>query len=340
MQLCLSNYVVILGLSKSSALNRKNLKDVRAEGVSSVFLSIITPVENSSAAEGKERETCFVEVKPNTFQMRMTGRLFLFTLFILSGSLTCCGFRICAFNVQSFGDSKSANAIIMNSVSRIVSRCDICLLQEVRDQKNKAIPRLLDAVNRLNNNDYDYVASERLGRTQAYQEQYVFVYRKSSATLINQYQYPDTQNGDVDAFSREPFVVHFQAPKTVAKEFVLIPQHTTPSNATKEIDELYDVFVDVRKRWKIENVMFLGDFNAACGYVAKKNRKNIRLFTDPSFIWLILDKVDTTVKQSTDCAYDRIVVHGEPFLKTIEPFSAQPFNFPKEFRLTEAQMII
>ncbi len=39
---------------------------------------------------------------------------------------------------------------------------------------------------------------------------------------------------------------------TVAKEFVLIPQHTTPSNATKEIDELYDVFVDIRARWKIE----------------------------------------------------------------------------------------
>lgn len=38
----------------------------------------------------------------------------------------------------------------------------------------------------------------------------------------------------------------------VAKEFVLIPQHTTPSNATKEIDELYDVFVDIKERWKIE----------------------------------------------------------------------------------------
>lgn len=51
--------------------------------------------------------------------------------------------------------------------------------------------------------------------------------------------------------------------------------------------------------------MFLGDFNAACGYVAKKNRKNIRLLSDPSFIWLIQDNVDTTVKDSTDCAYDR-----------------------------------
>ncbi|KAK2885692.1 hypothetical protein QQF64_020884 [Cirrhinus molitorella] len=270
--------------------------------------------------------------------MRMTGSLFLLTLSILSGPLSCYGFRICAFNVKSFGDSKSADDKIMSSISRIVSRCDICLLQEVRDQKNKAIPRLLAAVNRLNN-DYDYVASQRLGRTQIYQEQYVFFYRKSTTKLINQYQYPDTQKGDVDAFSREPFVVHFQAPKTVAKEFVLIPQHTTPSNATKEIDELYDVFVDIKAQWKIENVMFLGDFNAACGYVAKKNRKNIRLISDPSFIWLIQDNVDTTVKQSTDCAYDRIVVHGEPFLRTIEPLSAQPFNFPKEFRLTEAEAL-
>ncbi len=36
---------------------------------------------------------------------------------------------------------------------------------------------LLYFVSRLNDNDYDYVASERLGRTQTYQEQYVFVYR-------------------------------------------------------------------------------------------------------------------------------------------------------------------
>ncbi len=57
----------------------------------------------------------------------------------------------------------------------------------------------------------------------------------------------------------------------------------------------------------LQNVIFLGDFNAACGYVAKKNRKNIRLLSDPSFIWLIQDNVDTTVKESTDCAYDRYV---------------------------------
>lgn len=40
--------------------------------------------------------------------------------------------------------------------------------------------------------------------------------------------------------------------ETVLGEFVLIPQHTSPSNATKEIDELYDVFVAIKKKWRVE----------------------------------------------------------------------------------------
>ncbi|XP_012672147.2 deoxyribonuclease-1-like 1 isoform X1 [Clupea harengus] len=246
-------------------------------------------------------------------------------------------FKICAFNVQSFGDSKSADVPVMHTLIRILSRCDIALLQEVRDHKREAIPTLLAALNRYDSHhDYDFVASERLGRS-SYQEQYVFVYRTDTVSVKDQYQYPDTQKGDVDAFAREPFVVWFRAPRTVLGEFVLIPQHTSPSNATKEIDELYDVFVAIKKKWRVENVMFLGDFNAACGYVAKKNRKNIRLYTDPSFIWLIGDDIDTTVRESTNCAYDRIIIHGENFARGIVPNSAGAFNFAEEYRLTEEQ---
>ncbi|XP_063065413.1 deoxyribonuclease-1-like 1 isoform X2 [Engraulis encrasicolus] len=259
----------------------------------------------------------------------------------LFASLLCpvLTFKICAFNVRSFGDSKSSDAEVMKTLVRTVSRCDIALLQEVKDRKGKAVPLLLEALNRYNTHyTYDYVASERLGRT-SYQEQYVFMYRTDTASVKNQYQYPDTQEGDEDAFAREPFVVWFKAPRTVLGDFVLIPQHTSPSNATKEIDELYDVFVDVKRRWRVKNVMFLGDFNAACGYVAKKNRKLIRLYTDPSFIWLIGDDVDTTVKESTDCAYDRIVIHGEDFARGIVPYSAGAFDFAKEYGLTEEQAL-
>ncbi|XP_072553085.1 deoxyribonuclease-1-like 1 isoform X2 [Salminus brasiliensis] len=266
----------------------------------------------------------------------MTLPLTLLVLIHLCGMLACHGFKICAFNVQSFGDSKAANGRILHTLTQIVARCDVCLLQEVRDHKKKAIPKLLNSLNNFNSDhQYDYVSSGRLGRTQTYQEQYV----RDSVRLKDQYQYPDNQKGDEDAFAREPFVVRFQAPKTVIGEFVLVPVHTTPTNATKEIDELYDVFEDVRQRWKTEDMMFIGDFNAACGYVAKKNRKNIRLYTISSFAWLIEDKQDTTVRGSTDCAYDRIVVHGDVFLKAVVPFSARPFNFAREYHLTEEEAL-
>ncbi|XP_076839819.1 deoxyribonuclease-1-like 1 [Brachyhypopomus gauderio] len=252
----------------------------------------------------------------------------------------CHGFKICAFNVQSFGDSKALDGNLLNTLTRIVARCDVCLLQEVRDYKKKAIPALLKSLNNYDSRyQYDYASSQRLGRTQTYQEQYVFVFRKGSVRLKDHYQYPDSQPGDEDAFAREPFVVRLQAPQTVIGDFVLIPMHTSPANATKEIDELYDVFEDVRQRWKTEDIMFLGDFNAACGYVAKKNRKNIRLYTNPSFTWLIDDKQDTTVRKSTDCAYDRIVVHGDHFLRSVVPSSAGPFDFAAEFHLDESQAL-
>ncbi|XP_062396645.1 deoxyribonuclease-1-like 1 isoform X2 [Sardina pilchardus] len=268
---------------------------------------------------------------------KSTGPRITLALFLACFLCPVLAFKICAFNVRSFGDSKSSDATVMQTLIQILTRCDITLLQEVRDHKGKAIPILLAALNRFDSrHTYEAVASERLGRT-SYQEQYVFVYRTDTVSVKDQYQYPDTQKGDEDAFAREPFVVWFRAPKTVLGDFVLIPQHTSPSNATKEIDELYDVFVAIKRKWRVENVMLLGDFNAACGYVAKKNRKNVRLYTDPSFIWLIGDDVDTTVKETTTCAYDRIVIHGENFAQGIVPYSARAFNFANEYGLTEEQ---
>lgn len=54
-----------------------------------------------------------------------------------------------------------------------------------------------------------------------------------------------------------------------------------------------------------QNFIFMGDFNAGCNYVPKKAWSSIRLRTDPEFIWLIGDQEDTTVKTTTNCAYDR-----------------------------------
>uniref|UniRef100_A0A667YZX7 Deoxyribonuclease n=1 Tax=Myripristis murdjan TaxID=586833 RepID=A0A667YZX7_9TELE len=276
--------------------------------------------------------------------MRSLSFILLFLVWGVCGVQGATVFRICAFNIQSFGEGKASKTKVMHTIVRIIARCDVSLLQEVRDHRRKAFPQLLAQLNKYDSaHEYDAVQSERLGRSDTYQEQYVFVYRTGTVTVTDQYQYPDTLKGDIDAFAREPFVVRFSAPKTALKDFVLIPLHTSPNNTTKELDAVVDVFNDIRKKWKTEvkskNVIFLGDFNADCGYLAKKNRKNVRLITDPAFIWLINDKNDTTVRKSTDCAYDRIVVHGEKVARAIVPLSAKPFNFKKEFRLSEDQAL-
>ncbi|XP_069025356.1 deoxyribonuclease-1-like 1 isoform X2 [Embiotoca jacksoni] len=271
--------------------------------------------------------------------MRSSSLLLLFFLAGVSDVHGRSDFRICAFNLHHFGDSKSKKSDVMQTLARIITRCDVCLLQEVRDIKEKAIPLLLDRVQGYDTrHEYKSLASERLGRSD-YQEQYVFVYRADRVTVTGQYQYPDDLHGDVDAFAREPFVVRFRAPMTAIKEFVLIPQHTTPSNTTKELDALYDVLQRVKKMWRTENVMLLGDFNADCGYLAKKNRKYVRLITEKDLFWLISDDTDTTVRSSTSCSYDRIVVNGETFNRAVVPSSAKPFNFQMEYQMTEDQAL-
>lgn len=53
--------------------------------------------------------------------------------------------------------------------------------------------------------------------------------------------------------------------------------------------------------------MLLGTFYAGCGYMSRADKKNIRLFKNLNFSWLIGDRVDTTVSEDTSCPYDRCV---------------------------------
>ncbi|XP_053325143.1 deoxyribonuclease gamma [Spea bombifrons] len=247
---------------------------------------------------------------------------------------------ICSFNIRNFGEAKIAKADVVAVVVKIVSRCDVALLMEIKDNKDKAVHLLMQQLNSQPEmkDDFSLIISERLGRN-SYKEQYAFIYRKHRVSVKDAYQYPDAHPGDVDAFSREPFVVWFKSPHTEVKEFIIVPQHTTPEAAVREIDKLYDVYLDVRQKWKSENFIFMGDFNAGCSYVPKKHWKNIRLRTDPEFVWLIGDGSDTTVKGSTKCAYDRIVVHGQKIQQSVVPGSATVFNFMEEFGLNETQAL-
>ena len=83
--------------------------------------------------------------------------------------------------------------------------------------------------------------------------------------------------------------------------------HTSPSKAAQEVDQLAVVYDDIVQRWRMNDVIIMGDFNAACNYVRDTDWQQMRLATDKRFDWLITDCVDTTVAGGT-CAYDRFAV--------------------------------
>ncbi|XP_077401476.1 deoxyribonuclease I-like 1-like isoform X2 [Vanacampus margaritifer] len=261
-------------------------------------------------------------------EMRTAGLLCAVGLCALNAAFSM---KICAFNVQSFGESKAGNKKVME-----------ILLKEVRDSKGRAIQTLVKDLNRFDkSNSYSYIESDRLGR-KTYKEQYVYIYRNNMLKVKDQYQYPKLEvrgTNDTDVFSRGPFIVRFHSPTTLMKDLVLIGQHTSPKSAMKEMDELYVVFREIYRKWKTENVMILGDLNAACGYVTIKGLRAVRLRSNPKFRWLIGDEQDTTVREKTHCAYDRIIVHGREIISTIVAGSAQPFNFKETFHLTEDEAL-
>jgi len=241
-----------------------------------------------------------------------------------------------AFNIKSFGDKKSSNGTLMDIISTIVHRYDIILIQEVRDSDLSATNKLMEHVNKGSPEfRYRHIVSEPLGRS-TYKERYLFLYRERTVSVAKNYTYDDgCEPCGTDTFMREPFVVMFSSNYAAVRNFALIPQHTSPDSAIEETDALYDVVVDVRARWKTNDILLLGDFNTGCSYVNGADWNKIRLFTDKSFHWLITDEADTTVSH-THCAYDRIVATTDMMVKGVVPGSAQVYDFMQDLHLSHS----
>lgn len=238
-----------------------------------------------------------------------------------------------AFNIKSYGDKKASNTTLMNIISTIVHRYDILLIQEVRDSDLSATKKLMEHVNK-NSPQFGYVVSEPLGRS-TYKERYLFLYRQQTVSVVKNYTYDDgCEPCGTDTFNREPYVVMFSSKYTAVKNFTLIPQHTSPTSAVEELQALYDVVTDVRKRWSTNDIVLLGDFNAGCSYVSGSDWQKIQIFTDKSFHWLIPDDADTTVSD-THCPYDRIVVTTD-MMKGVVPGSAEVYNYMMDLSLSHS----
>ncbi|CAK6960833.1 deoxyribonuclease-1-like [Scomber scombrus] len=247
--------------------------------------------------------------------------------------------KVASFNIQKFGKNKVSDPDVLNILVKIVSRYDIIVILEVVDISGESVKTLMEALNKSNmKHHYTLKISSRLGRTR-YKEQFMFLYRDDMVDLVGSYQFDDKATEGEDVFARDPYILRFRCLNTVLKDLVLIPVHTKPEDSETELDELYDVFQHVKKKWRTDNVMILGDFNADGSYVSKKDMKNIRIRTDKNFHWLIGDDVDTTASTKNNHTYDRIVIYGDDMLHAVVPNSAKPFNFHQAYGLSEEQAL-
>ncbi|NXE65561.1 DNAS1 protein, partial [Calcarius ornatus] len=195
----------------------------------------------------------------------------------------------------------------------ILLEYDVVLVQEVRDADLSAVNDLMGQLKSAGDRPYDFLISVPLGRG-TYKEQYLFIYRPDMVSVLGSYYYDDgCESCGTDTFSREPFIVKFSSPTTREQE-ALHPKGTGTQCSA------------------LQDMIFLGDFNADCSYVPSSQWPSIRLRSLSACEWLIPDSADTTVAD-TDCAYDRIVACGTALRQDIEPGSATVNNFQKKFQL-------
>uniref|UniRef100_A0A7N6BUH1 Endonuclease/exonuclease/phosphatase domain-containing protein n=1 Tax=Anabas testudineus TaxID=64144 RepID=A0A7N6BUH1_ANATE len=243
--------------------------------------------------------------------------------------------KIAAFNVKTFGEKKVNDEFVRRNLIKIVSRYSVVVMLEVRDKSGEAMKKFLVELNKTRVNiccPFAMVSSKPLGRGN-HMEQFVFFYRKNEVKKLNFHQYKEKTK---DVLAREPFVLQLECRGTAVEKLVLIPVHSKPQDAKIELDALGDVVENVRARWRNDNIMILGDFNADGRYLSQRRRENVSIASS-SYTWLIADDVDTTTSNSNSHTYDRIVVFGQHMANAVVPGSATSFNFQAAYGLSDDQ---
>lgn len=237
--------------------------------------------------------------------------------------------KLAAFNLQIFGTTKAGKPEIMDVLSKTIRNFDIVAVQEIRDASQTAIPALKNSINDMAGPKYDFIASNRLGRT-ASKEQYAYFYNTQTMQQIGDpYIYSDSN----DLFEREPYIAEFKARKGNF-DFVLITIHTDPDTADQEINDLPKVVENAKSRYQGQgDFIIMGDLNADCDYF---NENSQSLLRSSDYIWAINNSIDTTTK-STACTYDRVILTNQA--KTDFTGNSGVFRFDEAYNLTYNMMI-
>ncbi len=245
--------------------------------------------------------------------------------------------RIATFNIQVFGDKKSQDANVMQTLAQTASLFDVIAIQEVRGGDATAVDRLVNLINR-SGGSYSSIISEPIGRT-SQKESYAFIWDQSRIMFLpnSAYVVQDT----ADRMHREPMVASFEV-RTVAADgrlpfsFNMINAHTDPDEVSatsgiNELDVLDDVFVRVRdfeyQTSGQEDTILVGDLNVDVRGLSE-------LGSIPNVYSIAGDLKTNTLRTKT---YDHILIDRTVTTEFTGRYGV--LDFQNDFGLTQEQAI-
>ena len=169
---------------------------------------------------------------------------------------------VASWNIQVLGESKIDKHDVMEVIVDVIRRFDVIAIQELRAKDQTFSDRFLSQVN-SDGSKYEVVVGPRLGRSNS-KEQYLYLYDTNRIELLDQSVY--TINDQSDLLHREPLVASFRVIGALSGtpwNFTLVNIHTDPDEVEEEIDVLDDVIRLVRDADSEDDVILLGDLNAA-----------------------------------------------------------------------------
>lgn len=237
---------------------------------------------------------------------------------------------IAAFNIQVFGRSKRQKVDVMKVLVNITREFDVVLIQEIRDSSEETIPYFVNEINKIEGPKYDFVRSNRLGRTTS-KEAYAYLYNTETIDLIegSDYVYNDVD----DIFEREPYIASFRSGNF---DFTLVGIHTKPDDARSEIGNLTNVVNFVLSENTVEkDIIVMGDFNADGSYFDENDLSNP--FKTSGYYWIITNDMDTMTK--TDYSYDRMVLMNATYSNEYIEESSAVFYFDIEYGINNVTLV-
>jgi deoxyribonuclease-1-like protein len=172
--------------------------------------------------------------------------------FLLFFNIFFAQIKICSWNIENFGKSKSNETI--DFIANSIQEFDVVAIQEVVAGKGgaQAVARLAEIINRKGAK-WDYTISEPTTSTAYKTERYGFLWKTSKLKLKNSPWLEQKYNLEID---REPYFATFEIND---KKFTIVNFHAITKNKQPETEIKYFKFLP--NEYPTLNLVFLGDFN-------------------------------------------------------------------------------